>query len=116
MQWFFEIMSEDLQAKIEISSTLPDTGQSQVYTQLLARLIEESPTTFWQKNKIELEPQEFHGLILAAVARSYAAEWPHDFKLPAHEMLTLLIDEVKADYLQQMLPTHDDEDSDDLFD
>lgn len=104
----YEINSPEIKAKIEIDSTLPDRGESHLYTQLLTEMIEESPTNFWQHDKKELQPQEFHGLVLAALIRSYAVDWPHD-PLPAHEMLTFLVQDVK-EYLQEIVPHFDDDD------
>lgn len=108
----YEFISPELQAKIELSSTLPDTGESQLYTQLITHLIEEAPTSFWQKSQKELQPYEFHGQILAALLRSYSVDFDHDHQYPAHEMLQFLVDEVKAEFLQQMLPPPYDEDED----
>lgn len=113
VQWQFEFASPDLQAKIEITSSLLDPGESHIYAQLLTHMIEQASTSSWHNNEKELRPWEFYGLILAAVARSYSVDFDHDLKFSAQEILQFLINETKDEYLQEILPvSYDDDDED----
>jgi hypothetical protein len=114
VQWVFEFTSPDLQAKIEITSALADPGESHIYTQLLAHLIEQAPTDSWHNNPKELTPQQFHGIILATVARRYSVDFDPDFKYPAHEIVQILINDTKDELLQEILPVSYDNEDDGL--
>ncbi len=104
----FELYNYELKVKIEAESSLPDSGidNSQVYTQIIAHLIEEAQLDFWMKSSEEVEPLDFYAQIFAALARScaYTSDMLSEPQ-PAHKILSdLLVELIEANYLQEVLP------------